>query len=222
MSGWWAQARDVGEVVGRQPLLGDALELEQQHVPRLLALHDADLAERRRMPDRQRSEVIDPVGHEARHRPRQRRAPVVTDDVGAVRRRASRGCRHVADDVEDAVALDLGRFRRVAETAQVGCDHAVPGIERAPVPGGATARANRGSRAAAGRRAVAFVLHRKRQITEGDVFMVRSFSQAPTRLSSSARSGPGNGVGSARASARSASQGATARWLPSRATTRSR
>ena len=52
-------------VVAPQQLLRDALELEQELVPRLLALLDRPLAQRRRMGDRQRDEALDARGNEA-------------------------------------------------------------------------------------------------------------------------------------------------------------
>ena len=52
---------EVRPVVVGEPPLGDARELEQEHVPRPLPLLESGAGERHRVADRQRDEVIDPV-----------------------------------------------------------------------------------------------------------------------------------------------------------------
>src|SRR6266545_328935 len=68
-------------VVALEELLGDTLELEEQHVPRLLALLDRRSPDRVRLPDRQDNEPVDAVGRKAGGDPREPGAPVVADDV---------------------------------------------------------------------------------------------------------------------------------------------
>ena len=88
------------------------------------------------------------------------------DDVGALHAARIEDAHHVAGDVEDAVALDPCRFRRLAEPAQIGCDHAVSGIdERRYLMSPQRVRIGEAVQQQDGR-AVAFVLHRKRQISE--------------------------------------------------------
>ena len=76
-----ARAVEVSPAVLGKPAFGDAGELEQQHVPRLLALLQG-AAEGGRVADRQDDEVIDAAGREGGQRPGQGGAPVMTDDVG--------------------------------------------------------------------------------------------------------------------------------------------
>ena len=80
------------------------------------------------MPDRQCHQMVDVVGHERRDRPRERRAPVVADDVsprcaGVVEHR-----HHVAGERLHRVSVDLGRLVRGAIPAEVGDDHLEAGL----------------------------------------------------------------------------------------------
>jgi hypothetical protein len=120
----------VGEIVGRQPLLGDALELEQQHVPRLLALCETNATECQRMTNRQRRQVIDTLRGECCHRPSKRRSPIVSDHMGALHSGRVEDAEDIADDVEHAVALDLAWLRRFAKAAQIGDDDAIAGSDK--------------------------------------------------------------------------------------------
>ena len=100
-------ARKLAQSSLRQPLLGDALELEEQHVPRLLSLRPAGVAERRGMADGQGDQVVDTVGGERGDHPRQRGAPVVTDDVGPLDPEVVEHAEHVADEERQRVRVDL-------------------------------------------------------------------------------------------------------------------
>ena len=79
------------------------------------------------MADGHGDEVVDTVGGKSGDHPRQRGAPVVTDDVGPLDPELVEHAEHVAGEERQRVRLDLGRTVGLAEAAQVGHDAAVPG-----------------------------------------------------------------------------------------------
>ena len=193
MSGWCAHSRKLAQSSADSHCSAMPSNWNSSMYHDFCALHESGVAERRRVTDRQRDEVVDAVGDERRHRPRQGRTPVVTDDVGAFDAERVEDADDVAGDVENAVALDLDRLRRLAEAAQVGGDHAEPGVEQrrhlvAPqrVRVGEAVEQQHG-------RSLAFVLHRKREIAERDGLHGRTF-HAPTRRAD--RPDPGRGAAS--------------------------
>src|SRR5262245_23557098 len=122
-----AQPRPVVELDRR---LGDALELEEQLVPRHLLLPDG--ARGARVPHREHGQLPDPVREEHGREPGHGRAPVVPDDVrrpgaGRVEHR-----RHVPDHPGQLVDGHLRRAVRAPEAPHVRHDHpeAVAGQER--------------------------------------------------------------------------------------------
>src|SRR5690606_28648278 len=117
----------VGEVVGGEPLLGHALELEEQHVPGLLALGEAGLAERDRVTHRQGGQAGHPLGSEGGGRPRQGRAPVVAHDVGLLGTDVVEHGEGVARQLEQPVGLHRLGLVAVAEAPEVGGDRPVAG-----------------------------------------------------------------------------------------------
>jgi hypothetical protein len=156
-------------VVALQQLLRDALELEQQHVPGLLALLDRGLRERARVPDRKHDEPLDPLGNERRQPPRHRGPEVVADDLGALDAERIQHGDHVGDAVPDRVVGDVLGLRRVAEAAQVGCDDALAGRDErgdlvAPQPVGVREAVDQQDG-----RALALVLDRQRDAVAGDL-----------------------------------------------------
>ena len=55
--------------------------------------------------------MVDTVGHEGRHCPRQGRAPVVAHDMCPLNAESIEDAQHVADKIENAVLLDSDRHR---------------------------------------------------------------------------------------------------------------
>ena len=129
MSGWAPQARQIGPVVVGQPLLGHAFELEQQHVPRLLALGVTGGDERGGVAHRQRHQVVDAVGQQRAERPRQRGTPVVAHDVGALDAQGVEDGHHVSGQVRDGVGLHLRGLVRGTVSPQIGNHGGEPGVD---------------------------------------------------------------------------------------------
>ena len=162
------------------------------------------------MADRQRDEAVDAVGHERGHGPRESRTPVVPDDVGALHAERVEDAEHVADDVEYAVlARPLPASTTRRSHADRG-DDAVAGVDAAPAPDCATARASRGSRAAA-RRPDLRLRPAPTNVRSPSVMffmsIVPSSGSGADEREQLGAVGPGRGVGSARATARSAKPG---------------
>src|SRR5436190_5887222 len=80
------------------------------------------------MADRHRHQPVDPVGVQPGEHPRERRAPVVPDDVRALDSERVEDRDDVGRDRRDPVAVDLLRPVGLAEAAQVGRDHAEAGV----------------------------------------------------------------------------------------------
>ena len=125
-------------------------ELEQQHVPRLLALGDARVGERGRMTDRQRDEVVDALGRERRGRPHATAAPQSCPTTCAL---VDAEVIEDRDDVDreerDRVRVDLGRLVARAVAALVVRDHLEAGVDERPQPASTTGASCRGSRGSA-------------------------------------------------------------------------
>src|SRR5438045_2377258 len=96
---------EVGPAVVGKPTLGDVMKLEQQHVPRLLALRESRAAERTRVADRQCDEVVDAVRNQRRDGPRDRRAPIMTDHMRALDADRVEYAEHIAGEERDGVRL---------------------------------------------------------------------------------------------------------------------
>ena len=123
---------EVGKPVVAQPLLGDTLELEQEHVPRLLPLGEAGVAKRCGVADRYGDEAGDPVGHESGERPCEGGTPVVTDNVGPLDGEVVENAGDISGEVEHAVGVGHVGLVAVPEAAQVGSDRAVAGLDQCP------------------------------------------------------------------------------------------
>ena len=128
MSGVPAPVAQVGEVVGREPAFGDARELEQQHVPRLLALFPACGGERGRVADRQAGQAGDPFGRQCREYGADRTTPVVADDVGRACPEDVEEPDQVTDHLHHSVARDGAGFVGLTEAAEIGRDGSVAGL----------------------------------------------------------------------------------------------
>src|SRR6266566_3802785 len=116
---------EVVPVVLGQPPLGDAGELEQQHVPRLLTL-PRRAAEGSRVPDGERDQMVHLAGHEGRERPGQRGTPVVAHHVGPLDPQVGQDRHDVPGDVHERVGLDGLGFVGAPVSAQVGDDDLEP------------------------------------------------------------------------------------------------
>ena len=117
---------ELAPLMSRQQLLGHALELVEEHVPRTATLLDRRLVKYAGVSDGDRHEMVDPGGHERGERPRHRGTPVVTNHVGALDPDGSVERGQVAQDPRHAVVLDADRFARSTEAPQVGGDHGSP------------------------------------------------------------------------------------------------
>ena len=149
-SGWCAPLAEVRPVVVESHCSAMSRELEQQHVPRLLALREAGARERRRVADRQRDEVVDAIGRERARSPTRPPRPSRARRRARVRRRGRRASpMHVDRRGTGSSTPRPRRACRSAVAAQVGHDHLEARPRRAPGPGCATAVRSRGSRAAA-------------------------------------------------------------------------
>ena len=120
---------EVGGVVLEQPLLGDAGELEQQHVPALLLLlgHLAALGACHRVgrvEDEQRAHHLRP---KRRGGPAQAAAPVVTREVGRLEAQALHETDDIANKQREGVVLGALRSVALAVAAHVGDDGPVAG-----------------------------------------------------------------------------------------------
>ena len=114
----------------REPGLGGARELEQQHVPGQLPLLEAGLAElgrvarpRARPGGRPRSGATVAVTQATA------RAPVVADHVRPLDPELVQDGEHVADERHDAVGVDVGRLVGPPVAALVGDDHLEAGLD---------------------------------------------------------------------------------------------
>ena len=115
---------EIRPIIGRQPLFGDSGKLEQQHVPGLLVLLEPRPgAEGRRVPDRQRHQMVDAVTRERREPPRHRRSPIMPDDVCLLHPGIAHDCQHVAGQRLDAICVDRRRLVGAAVPAHVRHDH---------------------------------------------------------------------------------------------------
>ena len=109
----------MAQSFGGQPFLGDPLELEQEHVPRLLSLLQARCTKGERVADRERDEPVDPVRRMSRG-PGHRRAPVVSDDRGLLHADLVQNRRHVRRQPDDVVGVDLCRLVGLSVPALIG------------------------------------------------------------------------------------------------------
>ena len=144
------------------------------------------------MADGHGHEVVDTVRSEPGEHPRQRRAPVVADDVRPLDAQLVEHTEHVAGDERQGVRLDLGRAIGVAEPAQVGHDAPIAGGgERGDLMSPQPVRV-RPAVQQQHRRTAAFVLHLQSDPTHL-VAHHATFLSRSTISTSSALLGPGNG-----------------------------
>ena len=152
-SGWWHQARKLAQPSADEPPLGHPRELEEEHVPGQRHLLDPRRPERGRVADRQRDEVVDPVGQERGEGPGQGGAPVVADDMGAPDPELVENGHQVPGREQDVVRLHPSGGVRGPEAARgrARCT----GSRRRPgrAPGGARGPPSRGTRGGGARAA---------------------------------------------------------------------
>src|SRR5215471_21826113 len=117
---------EVGPVVVAQPAFGDAGKLEQEHVPRFLALLYG-AAEGDRVADGQNDEVVYVVRRQGGQHPGQPGAPVVTDDVGPADPEVGEDRHDVTGQPGHRVGLDRLGFVGAPVAAQVRDDDLEPG-----------------------------------------------------------------------------------------------
>ena len=79
-------------------------------------------------PTDRRDEMVDAIGRDQGEHPRERRAPVVADDVGALGAGVAQHRQHVADQQVHPVRLDGSGLSERAVAAQVRNDHPEAGV----------------------------------------------------------------------------------------------
>ncbi len=121
-----ARTAEVSPVVVGQPALGDAGELEQQHVPRLLALLQG-AAEGDRVADGQDDEAVHAAGSEGGEHPGQAGAPVVADYMGRADVLLGEDRHDIPGQPGHRVGLDRLGLVGAPVAAQVGDDDLEPG-----------------------------------------------------------------------------------------------
>ena len=141
-------------VVALQELLGDALELEQELVPRGLALADRALRERARVADGHRHELAHAFRMRGGEQPRDKRAEVVPDDVRLPISRPSRIATASATLCRDRVRLDVLGALRLAPARAGRARCSASRRRSAPRSGGARGTTSPGTRAGAARGAL--------------------------------------------------------------------